>query len=94
MTVLEKYDFFTIDSIPQKDNRHSDLMARVTSLISHHDPSKDFTFFIYTIVKPLFEHKTDELLAITIKHSSKWYAMIFDYLKTSTYPKSTTRNTR
>jgi hypothetical protein len=52
MALLENFDSYTTDNIPKKDNRHADVMASTTSLISPLDPSKDYTFFVHMVMKP------------------------------------------
>lgn len=39
MSLLEKFNSFTIDNISRKDNWHADAIASVNSLISPSDPS-------------------------------------------------------
>jgi hypothetical protein len=46
MALIKKFDSYTIDNVPQKDNHHIDAMASVASLISLLDPSKDYIFIL------------------------------------------------
>lgn len=52
MHLLEKFQKFTIDNIPWKDNWLANEMESAASLISHEDPSNNFTFTIRPIIKP------------------------------------------
>lgn len=81
MTLLDKYESYTIENFPWKDNWHANAMIGGTSLVSHGDPFVDFTFTIQMILKPLVDDKSKEVLLIDNEKSSEWYTMIFDYKK-------------
>jgi hypothetical protein len=57
MTLLDKFESYTIDNIPQKDNRHVDAMEGVASLIYLEDIFVDFTFIVQMILKPSIDYK-------------------------------------
>lgn len=94
MKLLEKFESFTIDKIPQKDNRHADVIASATSLISPHDPSTYFTFVIHPIMKPSIDTCLEDILTTTQEASREWYDTIYNYLKDGTIPEPTTTNTQ
>jgi hypothetical protein len=90
MNFLQNFNSYSIDNVPQKDNHHANVMASAASLISPQDHSKDYTFFVYMVMKILIEDEMREVLSMKTNESSEWYTLILNYVKYDTFPKSST----
>lgn len=72
LSLLRKFDSYTMEPVSQKDNRHVDAMACGASLVSLDDPLVDLKFTIHNLTTPTIVVNPTDVAYCCIIDSDEW----------------------
>lgn len=80
LSLLDQFSF-TIDSVPRRENWHTDVMVSVASLISLDEGIKEYHFVVYILLFLAISNQPEFNALVCVHHELG--GMVFSYLQLS-----------
>ena len=74
------FTFVTFQQIPRAENKTTDAMATLVSILQLEEHKSCFKFLVEELRYPAYNSLDDRVIHTMVSHDSSWYATILSYL--------------
>ena len=82
------FTFVTFQQIPRVENKATDAMATLTSILQLEEHESCFKFLVEEVHHPTYDSLDDHVIYTMVDHDSSHYATIFSYPRDPIIPES------
>ena len=82
------FTFITFPKIPRVENKATDVMATLASILWLQEHESHFEFLVEELCHPTYDSSDNHMICTIVGHDSSRYATIFSYLCDQIIPKN------